>query len=46
VASGKAARVAGRHEAAAPCCRRSLAANMDYYNIRVKVALRLGVEQS
>jgi hypothetical protein len=46
VASGKAAWVTGRQEAAASCCGRSLAANMDYYNIRVNVALRLGEQRS
>jgi hypothetical protein len=34
------AKVVGRREAAASCGGRSLAANMDYYNIRVNVALR------
>jgi hypothetical protein len=38
----KAARVAGRQETAASCGGRSLAANMDYYNTRVNVALWLG----
>jgi hypothetical protein len=39
VASGRAARVAGREEAATPYGGPSLAANMDYYNIRVNVTL-------
>lgn len=38
-----AARVPGREEAAALCGGRYLAANMDYYDIRVNVALWLGL---